>query len=181
MHSVSRTPAPSSVALVVFAADAKRLAAVDVALGPCLPKPGRKKALLSPLNQDGGETPDQASALLAVLTGRPADAALELCSKAGPGTLYRCTEVFLDAMADESQRISKITDLDEFDRAVDRLSDAWMRAATWPREYVSLKNRVHRIHQARLARDKRQSLYFWFGPRVAERTVVAGSGPYLRK
>lgn len=73
------------MALVEFAADEKRLAAVDVALGPCLPKPGRKKALLSPLNQDGGETPKQASALFIPLTGQPARDVLALCAEEGPG------------------------------------------------------------------------------------------------
>lgn len=57
-------------------------------------------------------------------------------------------------MADHSERMLAMTDLDEFDREQDRLSDAWMRATTWPRQYVSLKNRLHRIHLARLARSK---------------------------
>lgn len=175
---LSTERAVSSVALVVFAADQKRLAAVDVALGPCVPKPGKKKALLSPLNQDGCETLEQASALFAALTGQPATDVLELCSEDGPGALYRCSQPFLDAMADYSVRMMAIDDLDEFDREQTRLSEAWMQAVAWPSHYVSLKSRLHRIHLARVARSKGQPLYFWFGPRVSERVVVAGSAPY---
>ncbi|MFN8023932.1 MAG: hypothetical protein U0Q03_20540 [Acidimicrobiales bacterium] len=166
------------MALVVFAADPKRLGALDVALGPCVPKPGRCKALVSPLNQDLGETVEQASALFTALTGEPAGAVLEVDSENGTGVLHRCTDVFLNAMADRSELLLAMTDLDVLDRELDRLSDAWMRAATWPPQYVSVKNRLQRIHLARVARSKGQTVYFWFGPSVEMRGVVAGSGPY---
>ena len=60
----------------------------------------------------------------------------------------------------------------------DRLSREWMQAVEWPPHYVGLQNRLHRLALARDARQKGQPLYFWHGPAIPMRTVVAGSGPY---
>jgi hypothetical protein len=128
--------------------------------------------------QDTGETPEQASALYTVLTGRPSSEALRLVTTSGGGRLFACTDDFLNAMADASQAMLALADLDSFAEEQERLSTAWMKAAKWPDRYVSLKNRLHRLGDAGLARKKGLPLYFWFGPPVPMRSVVAGAGPY---
>jgi hypothetical protein len=168
-----RTP----MSLVVFSATDKQLSKLDVSLGPCVIAAGQRRPIQSPLMQDGGETPDQASALFAVLTGRKPDDALRLVSESGHGRLFVCSADFLDAMANASQAMQGIPNLDNFTAEYDRLDSAWMKAVKWPAGYVSVKNRLSRMAHARVAREKGIPLYFWFGPAVPMRTVVAGTGP----
>jgi hypothetical protein len=117
----------------------------------------------------------------AVLTGEPSNDALRLVSTSGSGQLFACTERFLNAMADASEVIVATTTDDDFVAEQDRLSRAWMASVQWPAHYVSLRNRLHRLGLARAARTKGKTLYFWFGPAVPVRTVVAGSGPYAQR
>ena len=166
------------IALVVFTASDKGLSKMDVALGPCVAADGQRKSIVSGLAQDNGETPEQAGALLTALTGEPSNKALRLVAASGSGQLFACTERFLDAMADASELLLATTTDDDFVAEQNRLSEAWMASAAWPSHYVSLRNRLHRLGKARAARTKGQTLYFWFGPAVPMRTVVAGSGSY---
>ena len=162
----------------MFAADAKQLSKLDVALGPCVAVAGQRRPLKSPLMQDNGETPEQASALFTVLTGRPPSEALRLVTEDGESRLFICTDDFASAMADASRAMLASRDVDGFAEEQERLSAAWMNATTWPDGYVSLKNRLQRLADARVAREKGLPLYFWFGPPVPMRSVVAGTGPY---
>ena len=166
--------------LVVFTASDGDLSKMDLALGPCVTVSGQRRPIVSELAQDTGETPEQAAALLTVLTGEPSDGALRLISASGPAQLFACTDQFLDAMADASEQMLATKTDDDFVAEQDRLSDAWMGSADWPSHYVSLRNRLHRLGMARAARAKGLTLYFWFGPAVQMREAVAGPGPYPR-
>ena len=84
-------------------------------------------------------------------------------------------------MAEASERMLATTTDDDFVAERDRLSDAWMASVKWPSNYVSLRNRLHRLGLARTARTKGLNLYFWFGPAVPMRTIVAGSGEYPQR
>lgn len=46
--------------------------------------------------------PHPSSALYTVLTGRPAEEALELVARKGAGSLYTCSQPFVEAMTDAS-------------------------------------------------------------------------------
>jgi hypothetical protein len=177
----SVNPGSPATSLVVFCADAKQLGTIDVALGPCMRAPAQRRRLVSPLMQDNGETPEQASALFSVLTARPASEALSLLTASGDGRLFKCSDDFLNAMADQCEAMLAIPDLDGFANERERLSSAWMQATRWPDRYVSVKNRLGRLSDARAARQKGLPLYFWFGPPVSMRSVVAGTGPYRRR
>ncbi len=116
---------------------------------------------------------------MTVLTGNGSTNALTLLAVDGPGSLYECTAPFRDAMADRCEEmLATTTTGEEFAALMSALSDDWMAAVEWPTHYASLVNRLQRLGRARDARKKGQTLYFWFGPAVAMRTVAAGSGEH---
>jgi hypothetical protein len=59
-----------------------------------------------------------------------------------------------------------------------KLDAAWMSAGRWHSAMVSTRNRLMRMGKARIAREKRQPLYCWYGPQLPEYKVVHGRGPY---
>jgi hypothetical protein len=175
-----------SIAVVVFTVPEDKLASMDLALGPCVPLPGRKRPLRSPLNQHVGETRLLTAALYSALTGNPADEALERFSQAGDGVLSRCTDRFVDAMADANKLLLRLADEDEAggDRALTTFAKqqraydrAWMAAGAWPLAVVGTRNRLVRMGSASLAREKGQPLYCWHGPSVPQFLLVTGHGP----
>jgi len=176
--SQSEQPDVSAVTVVYFAADERKLAKLDVALGPCVAPEGQKKPIVSPLDQDRGETSEQSQALFTVLTGRPSTEAFDTVAVKGPGTLFRCTPAFVDALAEASQALLDLRGDDRFMAERERISDAWLHAIVWPDHYVSLVNRLDRLPGARVARDKGLPFYCWAGPSVPMRSLVSGSGPY---
>jgi hypothetical protein len=54
---------------VIFTVPEKRLLAMDVATGPCVPAGGRKHLVVSVHHQEGPERPEQMAALYWLLTG----------------------------------------------------------------------------------------------------------------
>ena len=179
--SQSERPDVSAITVVYFAADERKLAKIDVALGPCVAAEGQKKSIVSPLAQDQGETPEQSKALFTVLTGRPSTEAFDTLSVQDRGTLFRCTPAFVDALADASQAMLDLRGGAEFMAERERISLAWLQAIAWPDHYVSLVNRLDRLHRARVARDKSLAFYCWAGPSVPMRSLVSGTGPYPGK
>ena len=75
-----RDPAPSTATdaaddmpgqtAVIFSVPEKRLSAMDVATGPCVPAGGRKHALVSVHQQEGPERPEQITDITQ-MCGRP--------------------------------------------------------------------------------------------------------------
>ena len=165
---------PAHTAVVVFAADDAKLRRLDVGLGPCVIASGQGRPLVSPLMQDLNETPEQSSALFSVLAGGEAADALRLVAAVDSGKLFACNQGFLNAMADASEAMLAAEGVDGFAAEQNRLSEAWLKAIAWPDHYVGLQNRLHRLADARVAREKGLTLYFWFGPAVEMRSVVAG-------
>jgi len=97
---------------VVFTVPEKRLSAMDVEYGPCVPVPGRKHPLVSVHQQEGPERPDRMAALHLALTGRTSDDALQLAQDRNGGRLYRCSDRFVDAMADANELLVRLADED---------------------------------------------------------------------
>lgn len=175
------------ITAVVFSCRESDLSRFSVESGPCVStKPGCHP-LVSPLLQDGGETPALTAAFYTALTGRPARHALVLVARAGQGRLSRCSDAFVLAMAtacetglrladeDEARGDQDLTTFAQHQRAV---SDAWMSAGRWPRSVVGLENRVLRWGRAREAIATGQAVYVWHGPPVAQFVIRAGTGPY---
>ncbi len=113
-----------TVSVVVFTVPEKRLREMDVATGPCVPTAGRKRPLVGASRQDGGEYPEQTSALYTALTGRPADEALSLLAREKQGRLYAATPAFHDAMADASERLDALRAAD-LGRGDEKQSSWW--------------------------------------------------------
>lgn len=183
------TPATTCV---IFTVPEKRLTEMDVATGPCVPLPGRKRALRGVHWQEGRESPEQMRAFYVVLGGSPSgrESALELVAASGPGSLYRCSDEFVALMRaanDEAIRLGDLgkTNGDEeltvFTTHQQELDAAWMEAGDWHKAQVSTWNKLYRSGWARDAQQKSQSIYCWYGPPIPEYVVVAGTGPYPGK
>ena len=115
---------------VVFTVPEKRLSAMDVATGPCVPVGGRKHALVSVHQQEGPERPDQMAGLYSVLTGQSPDEALQLLEERGGSCLYRCSDGFVDAMADANELLVRLGDADK-ERNDPSLSSFVARWPSW--------------------------------------------------
>lgn len=193
-HAVSRwrgkatkepVPKPGTTC-VVFTVPQQRLAAMDVATGPCVPTGDRKHALRSVHSQQGPETPEQMAALFSVLTGQEPGAALELIEESGPGRLYRCSDDFFAALLVEGALLHRLAaeESDAYEQRSEELDHAWMATGVWHADMQSTRNRLFRISTVRAAAKKGQDLYCWYGPAVPE-YVLASGGPddldeYLR-
>jgi hypothetical protein len=172
---------------VIFSVPEKRLSAMDVATGPCVPAGGRKHALVSVHQQEGPERPDQMAALYSVLTGQSGSEALRLVDEKNGSTLYLCSDAFVDVMADTNQLLVRLGDADKergdrslssFAAKMAELDAAWMSAGSWHSAMVSARTRLLRMGKARIAREKGQPLYCWYGPQLREYIVIRGRGPY---
>jgi hypothetical protein len=177
---------------VIFSVPERRLSAMVVAAGPCVPLPERKTSVASVHAQVGYETPAITSTLFRVLTGRDDTELLTLIAREGEGRLYCFSDRFVAAMAEASRHLIELShespspphgeeDGTPFGLQLTRWDEAWMREADWPLEMASTRNRVHRIGQARVAQEKGLPLYVWYGPRVPEYVVASGTGPYPGK
>lgn len=180
------------ITAVIFSVPERRLSAMDVAVGPCVPLPGRKTSVASVHAQEGYETPAITSALYRVLTGLNDAELLTLLSEDGEGRLFRFADRFVAAMAEASRHLLTLIpgsppppdgeeDTTPFGLQRGRWDEAWMSQAEWHPEMVSTRNRLHRIGKAREAQEKGLSLYVWYGPRVPEYVVASGTGPYPSK
>jgi hypothetical protein len=175
------------ITAVVFSCDVSDLSRFSIESGPCVPLSEGGRALVSPLTQDGGETPSLTAALYPALTGRPASQALHLADRIGEGRLSRCSDGFAEAMASCNEESLRLADADEargdedltsFTRHQDSVSTAWMREGRWPREVVGLQNRLTRLARAREAVEKGLPLFVWHGPPVPQFILTQGKGPY---
>jgi hypothetical protein len=160
---------------------------MDVATGPCVPVGARKHSLVSVHQQEGPESPEQMAALYTLLTGASGDDALHLVQEENGSRLYRCSDAFVDAMANTNELLVRLGDDDKargdrayttFEAKMAELDAAWMSAGNWHSEMVGTRNRLMRMGKARVAREKGQPLYCWFGPQLREYTFVQGEGPY---
>lgn len=177
----------NDITAVVFAGDDEDLSRFSIEKGPCVPLIEGGRSLVSPLTQDGGETPELTATLYTALTGRPKEEALILVGKSGSGRLSQCSRGFVGAMAayiDESLRLADEDeargrdDLPSFGQHQYALSAAWLRAGRWPRSVAGLQNRLVRLGRAREALAKGQKVWVWHGPPVPQFVVVSGQGPY---
>ena len=176
------------ITAVVFSCDESDLSRFTIESGPCVPLTEGGKSLVSPLTQDGGETPSLTAALYTALTGRSASNALQLVETVGKGRLSQCSDDFVEAMAACSVQSLQLADEDEargdedltsFIRHLDAVGTAWMHAARWPREVVSLQNRLVRLATAREAAERGQKVFVWHGPSVPQFVITQGRGPYF--
>lgn len=166
---------PIEPTAVVFTAteDALRVG-LDVRLGPCVPASGLRRALCSPLMQDGSEQPHHTAALHTVLTGNHADEALTLVEQNGDGRLFVWSDDFVEVLASKNAQLQALADADEaqddedlttFTAALDALDAQWLAATDWPAHFVSTRNRLApRLGTASDAHQKHQP--------------VSGEGPH---
>jgi hypothetical protein len=129
------------------------------------------------------------AALYTALSGLASDDALQLVDQRNEGRLYRCSAAFVDAMADVNELLVRLGDEDRergdklFTTSAAQRNEfdiAWMRTADWHASMVSTRNRLTRLGKARIAREKMQPLFCWYGPKVPEYVVVAGRGAATR-
>ena len=175
---------------MVFTVPVKRLTAMDVAHGPCVPLPGRKTSVVSVHQQEGPERPEQMEALYTVLTGEDRRGALIPVSERDGSRLFECSDSFVAAMADTNRLLVRLVEEDRVGGGpkgtavatkLAELDAAWLAAGNWHSAMVGTSNRLMRIGKARIAQEKGQPLFCWYGPPVPEYVVIHGSGPYPGK
>jgi hypothetical protein len=161
-------------ARVLFTASDREVDRIDVEVGPCVPAPARKKPLVS-VHRQWSDTPAQFCALFAVLGGDPSRAWTEL-RRGHSSLLVKISDAFAHDLARMSMRALQADAEARLDE-VKSVAERWLRAADWPPDQLArgLESRlVPDMGWARLAAEKGQSLYCWFGPAVPE--YVIGSG-----
>ena len=164
---------------------------MDVATGPCVPVAGRKRALAGVMRQEGPETPEQMRALFTILGGSAdaLDDAMQLVAEDQQGQLFRCSERFVQLMKRENLESIRLGDEDQangdaeltqFVAHQEWLNAAWMTHGNWHSAQRGTQNKLGRTGWARIADEKSQPLYCWYGPPILQRIVVMGRGEYPR-
>ncbi|TBN57086.1 hypothetical protein EYE40_06545 [Glaciihabitans arcticus] len=185
---MSRSPRQATTC-IVFSVPENRLSAMDVAIGPAVPLPGRTTSIVSVHAQQGGESAENMRDLFVVLGGSPLerDEALERFAEVGDGLLYRCSATFLNLMVEEEAATLRVLHEEqaggesETPRWLARrnaLDEAWLAGSSWHPDQVSTGNKLFRLGLARMAHEKGQALYCWYGPSVPEYVIESGTGPY---
>lgn len=166
---------------VLLTAKQRDVDRVDGASGPCVPLPTRKRPLVS-VHRQFHDTPEQFSALFGVLGGRPSEAWTEIGKTRG-AMLVKLSDHFVDVLADLSRRAidvpeGEVADLSEIEEVAVR----WRQATRWPKRQLA-KGLIDRLildaAWSRVAREKSQDVYCWFGPAVPEYEIVSGTAETL--
>jgi len=179
----------TDITTVVFTADDLDLSRFAVATGPCVPLAEGQAPLRSPLAQDGGETPELTASPYVALTGHSGRDALVLVERVGDGQLSRLSPGFVQALAacqeesqrrgDEDEARGDVEALTSFTEHSNKICSSWLDAGPWPREVVSLWNRLPaRLGYAREATATGRTMFAWHGPPVPMVKIVADQGPY---
>ena len=171
LRQASSTESRFDAVVVVFTRSDRAIARLDIATGPCVALPGRKRPLVGVTNQRPGE-PSRYEALHRVLVDPAPDPwASVVCS--GPGCLRRFGDAFVAAMADQNRenlrrQRERPGDYDwifEPERAVLR---RWMPSVAWPVGASYVPSEASEMGAlaawARIAEERRDGLYCWSGP-----------------
>ena len=154
---------------VFFTLPDREIRRLDVALGPCVPPPGRSRPLVGPFRQTLG-TAEEMEALFRVLAPHATGAAWATTRREGRGRLCVFSDAFVEPLAAFSG---------EFQGTDNQIphEDRWARLQEMATPWVAVRGRPRngqREHLdiaeaawwARLAQDRGQALYAWFGPGV---------------
>lgn len=172
-----------SRALVVFACDPADAAKVDVALGPCQPRFGPRGGRLRPYalrsSQSYSTTFEQLTCLYSILTARPPTEAVTQLLKAGPGTMGRLTDQFVEVLsAIRARSLASFNGGGEPFQIENEIGQRWMTSVRWPRA-MRVGGLGMKIFQwsveCETATKKNLSVFVWEGPAVPERVIVHGT------
>jgi hypothetical protein len=153
----------------VFTVPERDLVRLDVAVGPCVPYPGRKRALAGPFRQNTG-TADEIEALFRVLVPDAQGPAWSATRREGDGLLCVFSDEFVEPLAAFSRQFqgkeSQASD-EELEARLHEIAESWVTARGRPGNVlVAGLDVADAAWWARAARDRRQRLYAWFGPEV---------------
>jgi hypothetical protein len=159
--------------VVIFTAPDREIAHLNVAVGPCVPRSGTKRPLVGPFRQETG-TPAQLEALFRVVVAPPAGSAWEAKRRDGRGRLFAFSDEFVQPLARFSrdyQGGAKEDPTDELIARTEAIATAWMSTRSSPRNLQSAELRIaEAAWWARIAQERGQHLYGWFGPRARQKT-----------
>lgn len=186
MASHSRSPWDQVV--VVFTRTEKEVARLNVATGPCVPRPGTKRPLVGVTNQQPGD-PSRYEALFRVLISDPSSEPWDEMTSTPPGRMSVFSSAFVNALAELNReglrrQVERPADYEymlEPERLVLR---AWMPLVDVPLGVHQAPNEVELIGAsawARSALDTGRKLYCWSGAGFNPWTVSPGRGERLWK
>jgi hypothetical protein len=166
---------------VIFTRPERDLAKFDLALGPCIPLPGRRRPLVGVTNQDPGNL-EHLEALFALVVSESAGRPWRDTQKRERGTLATFSPAFTSALAAinreglrrQAERPRDYAYMLEPDA---RLAERWLSATPWREGMLvaGVRDRViHLCGSARVAEERGQDLYCWSGPGFSPYVLVTG-------
>jgi glutathione S-transferase len=158
--------------VVVFTRPGRDVARLDVAVGPCIPPPTRKRPLVGVTNQEQGDE-RRYEALYGILVRDGSDP-WEATTTAGEGRLHVFSDAFVQALAEVNRQLlqridARPKDDDWIFEPTLALAEAWFAAIRWPDPNTTpsggvRSELVEACAWARVARERSQKLYCWSGP-----------------
>jgi hypothetical protein len=166
---------PWALVHVVFTLTDRDLARLNVAVGPCVPPPTRKRPWVGITNQEPGDFRALETLFSIVVTASPAEP-WQATRVDGPGRLDTFSDAFVAALADINRvtlargtaapAINEST-YDTVFRPELEIAERWLPHVDW-RQRVSLRYAQQRVTYlgafAREMQDRGRPLYCWSGP-----------------
>jgi hypothetical protein len=154
---------------VVFTATDRDIARMDVARGPCVPLPGRKRPLVGPFGMMVG-TPRDLEALFRISPAR-SNSPWALKETSGPGRLYVFDAAFSNWLAglSEAYQFRPKDDpksIEWTDHVLPNLVRRWADEIGSGEWRLPSWNIAGAAGSAKSAARKQQRLYAWFGPQA---------------
>jgi hypothetical protein len=158
--------------LVVFTRPDRDVARLDIAVGPCIAPPGRKRPLVGVTNQLPGDVGIY-EALFDIVVANPSAGPWQARTVVGPGQLHAFSDEYVEALAELNREAvrrieARPKDYDwifEPSRAVFR---RWMPDDPWPIGAPNVPYMASQLNGtcgwARIAQERSQNLYCWSGP-----------------
>jgi hypothetical protein len=158
--------------VVTFTRDERDVARLDIAVGPCVASPGRKRPLVGVTNQLPGH-PVRYEKLFSILVRDPVAEPWATVKCRGRGCLYVFGDTFVNALVElnmdglrrQTERPRDYDWMFERDRAV---LEQWMPTVSWPLNSASVPPEATELAAiaawARVARERGRRLYCWSGP-----------------
>ena len=172
--------------VVVFTRPERDLAKFDIARGPCVPLPGRKRALLGPVSQDPG-TFRKYEDLFALVLPDVMDGPWADVQEVGRAALVTFSDAFTRELAKVSREVirrgaERPKDVMWALEETDRLAARWLRLTSWPQgmELGGVRGQIVSVTgPARVAEDRDQRLYCWSGPGFNPYVLATGTAETL--
>ncbi len=159
--------------VVIFTRPARDVARLDIAIGPCIAPPGRKRPLVGVTNQEPGDE-SRYETLFQIMVEEGAAGPWESTASSGEGRLHVFSDAFVEALAEVNREEirrgeARPQDYDWMFAPGLALAEQWLAAIRYPFPDatpwgVASTELGNACGWARVAQERGQKLYCWSGP-----------------